>query len=94
MFNTLMKTSHAVPFCSTEIHPPARMVFPQHRSSMADLSRTCSQITANHSEMSGSKVLRRLKRQAHTAGRKTPSIMPMHISSLRSELDLMLLSKT
>ena len=95
MVDTSTKTSSAAPSSSIEIHPPARTVFPRHRSSTANLSRTCFQLTGNHFQTSGSKVQWRLKRQPHTAGRKQNLFtMPMHITSLRFESDLMLPSKS
>ena len=40
-------------------------------------------VTTNHSQTSGSKVVRRLKRQPHTAERKQkPSTTPMHVASI------------
>ena len=90
-----MKTSSAFALLQYRNTPSVRTVFPRHRSSTADLSRTCSQLTADHFQMNGSKVQRGLKSQPHTAGRKQKlSTMPIHVTSLRFESDLTLPSKT
>ena len=47
MVDTLTKISSVMPFSGIEICPPEKTVFSWHRRSMADLSRTCSQLTTD-----------------------------------------------